>query len=344
MTGLSRPEARRGASMADVAKVAGVSSQTVSRVANDKTNVDHATRERVLEAMKEVGYQPNHAARALRTGRFKSIGVIVFTLSTFGNMKTLDAITAAAAEVDHTVTVIRIPDPTRGTVSGAYRRLSEQAVDGVVIIFEAHLLDRAEITLPTDQPVVVVDSNAGDGFTVVDTDQTTGAREATAHLLDLGHETVWHISGPEASFSALHRKQSWAATLSERGITPPPVFVGDWTTDSGYRIGKEIVAQGDVTAVFAANDQMALGAMRAFHEAGLQVPGDISVVGFDDMAESKAFWPPLTTVHQDFTEVGRLCIQSLMREIETRTHIPGRTLVPTRLVVRDSTAAPKSAP
>ncbi len=327
--------------MGDVAIVAGVSAQTVSRVSNEKTNVDQATRERVLAAMKQVGYKPNRAARALRTGRFRSIGVIVFTLSTFGNMRTLDAITTAAAEADHTVTVIRIPDPTTGDVSGAYRRLSEQAVDGVVIIFEAHLIDRAEITLPNSQPVVVIDSNAADNYTVVDTDQTTGAREATEHLLDLGHETVWHISGPETSFSALHRAKSWAATLRDRGLTPPPVFVGDWTTDSGYRIGKEIVARGDITAVFVANDQMALGAMNAFHEAGLQVPGDISVVGFDDMEESKAFWPPLTTVHQDFAEVGRLCIENLLREIETKTKIPGRTLVPTQLIVRESTAPPR---
>ncbi|MGR0318671.1 LacI family DNA-binding transcriptional regulator [Agromyces sp. ZXT2-3] len=336
----ARPETRRGPSIADVAKVAGVSAQTVSRVSNEKTNVDPATRDRVLAAMHTVGYKPNRAARALRTGRFRSIGVITFTLSTFGNMRTLDAITTAAADADHTVTVIRIPDPTTGNVSGAYRRLSEQAVDGVIIIFEAHLLDRAEISLPADQPVVIIDSNAGDGFTIVDTDQAQGARQATEHLLGLGHRTVWHIAGPDTSFSGLHRARAWAATLREHGITPPPAFQGDWTTDSGYRIGTEIAARGDITAVFAANDQMALGAMQAFHEAGLAIPGDISIVGFDDMEESKAFWPPLTTIRQDFAEVGRLCIEKLMHEIETKTPEPGRSFVPTTLVVRKSTAPP----
>ena len=327
--------------MADVARLAGVSSQTVSRVSNDRTNVDEATRERVLEAMRTIGYQPNRAARALRTGRFRSIGVITFTLSTFGNMRTLDAITAAAADADHTVTVIRIPDPTTGNVSGAYRRLSEQAVDGVVVIFEAHLLDRTEITLPNDLPVVVVDSNAGDPYAVVDTDQLAGARQATEHLLELGHSTVWHIAGPATAFSAVSRAESWAATLREHGITPPPPFHGDWTTDSGHRIGREIADRGDVTAVFAANDQMALGAMQAFHEAGLDIPGEVSIVGFDDMQESKAFWPPLTTVHQDFAEVGRRCIARLLDEIETKTRLSGRSIVPTHLVVRASTAPPR---
>ena len=334
----SRPETRRGPSMADVAKLAGVSSQTVSRVSNERRNVDEATRERVLEAMRRLGYKPNRAARALRTGRFRSIGVITFTLSTYGNMRTLDAITAAAAEEDLTVTVIRIPDPTTGTVSGAYRRLSEQAVDGVVIIFEAHLLDQADITLPDDQPVVVVDSNAGDAYAVVDTDQELGARQATEHLLGLGHPTVWHIAGPEDSFSAHHRVTAWAETLRARGITPPPAMRGDWSTDSGYRIGRELAARPEVSAVFAANDQMALGALQALHEAGRDVPGEVSVVGFDDMPESKAFWPPLTTVHQDFAEVGRRCIEKLVHAIETKEHETGRALVPTRLIVRESTA------
>ncbi len=206
----------------DVAKAAGVSAQTVSRVSNGLTNVEEATKNRVLDAMKELGYRPNRAARALKSGQFKSIGVIMFTLSSFGNMRTLDAIATAASQAGYSVTLIPVQDPTTGTVSGgAYERLREQQVDGVVVIFEAHLLDDADITLPEDLPAVVIDSNAGFGYPMVDTDQAQGARFATQHLLDLGHQQVWHIGGPTTSFSATHREESWRRTLEEAGIEAP---------------------------------------------------------------------------------------------------------------------------
>ncbi len=326
--------------MADVARLAGVSSQTVSRVSNGLNNVDGRTRERVLESMRALGYRPNGAARALKSGQFHTIGVIMFTLETFGNMRTLDAIAMEAARANYSVTLIPISDPTLGTVSGAYNRLTEQAVDGVVIIFEAHLLDHAEFTLPPGLPVVVIDSNAGSGYTVVDTDQAQGARQATQHLLDLGHRQVWHIAGPESSFSATHRVESWQQTLSDAGITPPPALYGDWSTESGYQHGLALGRRDDVTAIFAANDQMALGAMRALHELGRDIPGEISVVGFDDMEEAHSFWPPLTTVRQDFAAVGRLSLQKLLDKVEANDGENDKTTVPTHLVIRASTAAP----
>ncbi|MEA9986247.1 LacI family DNA-binding transcriptional regulator [Subtercola vilae] len=324
--------------MADVAKLAGVSGQTVSRVANGHSNVDATTRDRVLDAMKTLGYRPNVAARALRTGRSGSIGVIMFSLSTFGNRKTLDAIAMAAADEGYATTLIPILHPSQGAVSDAFVRLSEQAVDGVVIVIEAHVLDSAEIVLPAGLPVVIVDSDAGERYTVVDTDQYQGAQLATQHLLDLGHPQVWHISGPPSSFSAARRTQSWRATLEAANIVPPPVLIGDWSTTSGYELAQSLVARPEVTAIFAANDQMALGAMMAIHEAGREIPASISVVGFDDTEESGAFWPPLTTIHQDFVAVGRLCIDKLIAEIVGGHDTTGTTLVATRLVARSSTA------
>lgn len=327
--------------MADVAAIAQVSSQTVSRVANGLSNVDATTRSRVLAAMEEVGYRPNSAARALKTGRFQSIGVIMFTLSTFGNMRTLDAIATASAEAGYSITLMPIAMPTQGEVVGAFTRLSEQAVDGVVIIVESHFLDRADITVPTGLPVVIVDSDAGEHYSVVDTDQTEGARIATQHLLDLGHRTVWHVAGPESSFSAGRRTESWRATLAAAGIDAPPVLVGDWSTHSGYAQGQILAKNPEVTAIFAANDQMALGVMKALHENGRAVPEDVSVVGFDDMEESDSFWPPLTTVHQDFGAVGRLCIAKILVQINGTSRTLGTTIVPTRLVERSSTSAPR---
>jgi DNA-binding LacI/PurR family transcriptional regulator len=327
-------------SMADVARLAGVSSQTVSRVSNGRSNVDDRTRERVITAMWALGYRPNGAARSLKRGRFHSIGVIVTTLETFGNVHTVDAIAKEAARADYSVTLMPISDPSLTRVSGAYRRLSEQAVDGAVIILEAHLLERAEFALPPGIPVVVIDSDAGTGYTVVDTDQAQGARQATEHLLGLGHRQVWHIAGPESSFSAAHRVESWQRTLATAGLSAPDVLRGDWTTESGYRHGLVLGQRADVTAIFAANDQMALGVMRALHELGRDIPGDLSIVGFDDMEEARSFWPPLTTIRQDLGAVGRLSIQKLLGKVSGADTRNSKTLVPTELIVRASTARP----
>ncbi len=325
----------RRTSMADVARVAGVSGQTVSRVVNGRTNVDDATRDRVLAAMREVGYRPNSAARALRSGQFRTIGVIMFTLSTFGNMRTLDAIANAASQAGYSITLLPVSHPTQGEVTGALDRLSEQAVDGIIILIEVHLLDQADIVLPPGLPVVVVDSTGTHPYPIVDTDQAEGARQATEHLLELGHTTVWHVSGPAYAYSAERRRESWRATLERHGAPVPPVLEGDWSTESGYRHGLALAADPGVTAVFAANDQMALGVLRAMHESGRRVPEDVSVVGFDDTDESASFWPPLSTIHQNFGDVGAQALASLVDEIEGRD-VVDRHVIPTRLVRRES--------
>ena len=333
------PLRRRGPSMADVAREANVSGQTVSRVSNGRSNVDADTRERVLTAMRKLGYRPNSAARALRSGRFHSIGVIMFTLSSFGNMRTLDAIAVAAADAGYSITLIPVPHPTQGEVAGAFDRLSEEAVDGVIIIVEAHLLDENDVELPAGLPVVVVDSTAGDRYPMVDTDQAHGARLATEHLLGLVHRTGWHDAGPEGSYSATHRREAWEQTLRAHGAEVPAALVGDWSSESGHAIGLELAKDPEVTAIFTANDQMALGVLRAMHESGRAVPTEVSVVGFDDMEESRSFWPPLTTVRQFFGEVGRRSVEALLSEVESGER-EGSTLVATELIVRESTARP----
>jgi DNA-binding LacI/PurR family transcriptional regulator len=261
----------------------------------------------------------------------------MFTLSSFGNMRTLDSVAVAAGNAGYSITLIPVPHPTQGEVSIAFTRLSEQAVDGVVIIFEAHLIDETDLALPAELPVVVVDSSAGHRYPVVDTDQAQGARLATEHLLELGHQTVWHISGPASSYSAQRRRESWSRTLRAFRREEPPVIEGDWSTDSGYQGGLILAERTDVSAVFASNDQMALGLLRALHECGRDVPGQISVVGFDDMPESRSFWPPLTTVHQDFEEVGRHSVDLLVRAIKEGVSEGTSLQVPTRLIVRAST-------
>ncbi|MEU6375558.1 LacI family DNA-binding transcriptional regulator [Streptomyces sp. NPDC046909] len=330
-------------SMADVAKLAGVSSQTVSRVSNGHPGVIDATREQVLAAMRELGYRPNSAARALRYGQFNTIGVILFSLASTGNSRTVEAIATHAAAEGYAITLIPIDVPTQDNVLGAFTRMGELAVDAVVVIMEVHLLDTGSVQLPPGVHVVVVDSDAGDRYTVVDTDQADGTRKAVRHLLDLGHRTVWHLAGPEESFAGQRRTQAWRAVLEEEGRAVPEPLRGDWSAESGYAAGLALAAEPGCTAVFAANDQMALGLLRAFHERGVRVPEEVSVVGFDDIPEAAYFVPPLTTVHQDFAEVGHRCVQKALQQIrEPGGTRPGTDLVPTRLVVRESTAPPRA--
>lgn len=348
-TALTRPggialRTARRVSMADVARVAGVSAQTVSRVSNGHPGVVEATRTRVLAAMAELGYRPNSAARALKSGSFRTIGVILFSLATTGNVRTLEAIATSAAAEGYAITVIPVAAPTQSGVHGAFTRLGELAVDAIILLMEVHLLDVAQVSLPPGVVVVVADSDAGEKYAVVDTDQADGTRQAVQHLLRLGHETVHHLAGPAASFAAERRASAWRATLEEAGRAVPPIERGDWSATSGYEAGLRLARRDDLTAVFAANDQMALGLVRALHDSGRRVPQDVSVVGFDDLPESSEFLPPLTTVHQDFAEVGRRLVDQVLRQVREGVVETGTRLVPTRLVARASTARPPAAP
>ncbi|MEU3459489.1 LacI family DNA-binding transcriptional regulator [Streptomyces sp. NPDC006733] len=340
-SGIPGGRRKQRVSMADVAQRAGVSSQTVSRVSNGHPGVIGSTREQVLTAMRDLGYRPNSAARALRYGQFNTIGVILHGLSTTGNSNTVEAIATQAAAEGYAITLIPVDIPTQDNVLGAFTRMGELAVDAVIVFMEIHLLDAGSVALPPGVHVVVVDSDAGDRYPVVDTDQAGGARRAVSHLLDLGHTTVWHVTGPESSYASERRARAWRAVLEDAGRPVPPPLRGDWSADSGYAAGLVLADEPQCTAVFAANDQMALGLLRAFHERGRAVPGDISVVGFDDIPDAAHFIPPLTTVHQDFAEVGRRSVQEVLRQI--REHdVPrsGTDIVATRLTVRDSTAPP----
>jgi DNA-binding LacI/PurR family transcriptional regulator len=337
-SGIPGGRRKQRVSMADVAKLAGVSSQTVSRVSNGHPGVVEKTREQVQAAMRELGYRPNSAARALRYGQFNTIGVILFGLSSTGNSRTVEAIATHAAAEGYAITLIPLGVPTQDNVLGAFTRLGELAVDGVIVIIEVHLLDASTVALPPGVHVVVVDSDAGDRYPVVDTDQADGAQQAVRHLLDLGHRTVWHVAGPAESYASERRAKAWRRVIEEAGRPTPPIERGDWSAESGYRAGLRLAEHPDCTAVFAANDQMALGVLRALHERGRSVPGQVSVVGFDDIPDAGSYLPPLTTVHQDFAAVGRRCVQALLRQIRNEAAGPGTDLVPTRLVVRSSTA------
>ncbi|MCW2166168.1 transcriptional regulator, LacI family [Microbacterium hydrothermale] len=296
-------------SMADVAERAGVSAQTVSRVANGSPRVDPATRARVERAMADLGYRMHRAARALRTGQTSTIGLVVSTLATVGNSRMLQAISEAAAERDYALAVVTVGE--RG-IRDAFARLRSQGVDGAVVLNEATELAR-DTEPPADLHLVVVDSPPDPRFSIVQTDHAGGARAATRHLLDLGHPVVHHLAGPARSFAAAERERGWREALADAGVAPPEPVRGDWSSASG---NAAVGRLADATAIFVANDQMALGALRALADAGRRVPEDVSLVGFDDIADAAEFRPPLTTVRQDFDALGRRAVTALVEAIE----------------------------
>lgn len=330
-------------SMADVARHAGVSPQTVSRVSNGYPGVVEETRLKVLASMQALRYRPNSAARALKRGSFESIGVLLSGLTSTGNIQTLNGIVGSAAQHGYSLTLMTLGPFSDRALQDAFARLKDSAIDAAILLLEIEGVDELHLAdFPYDR-LVIVDSNAAGRYPVVDTDQASGTRAALQHLYDLGHRRIQHVTGPSNSYSSGHRVAAWREFLTGHGLEVPEPLHGDWTAAAGYAAGLQIADSADATAVFASNDEMALGLMRAFGERGLRVPDDISVVGFDDIDLASEFPTPLTTVHQDFAEVGRRCVAEVLTQINTGVVEPGLELVPTRLVVRSSTAAPAAS-
>ena len=331
---------RRGPSIEDVARLAGVSAQTVSRVSTGAARVSPATRARVAAAMDQLGYSPNHAARALRNGAFGTIGLLAHRFERTGEALTTEGVIEAAQAHEYGVTVVGVRHADPNDWENAAHLLTHQAIDGLVII-RAEEATPESLALPAGMAVVVSDSRLVGHYPAVVADQVQGSIDATRHLLDLGHRTVHHLAGPADSEPANVRVASWQRCLEDSGIRPPRMWRGDWTARSGYQLGPEIAADDTVTAVYCANDEMALGFMRALHELGRRVPEDVSVVGFDGIALSEYAYPPLTTVTQDFHTIGRELVRLLLEQIRSQTRAPAqRVLVPTELVVRGTTAPP----
>ncbi|MEV4223885.1 LacI family DNA-binding transcriptional regulator [Nonomuraea sp. NPDC049725] len=323
--------------MADVAREAGVSHQTVSRVLNEHPNVRGETRTRVLEAIDKLGYRRNLVARALVTRHSRTLGVVSFDTTLYGPASTVYGIEQAARAAGYFVSIVSLKSIDRSGVRDALDYLADQGVDGIVVVAPQRSAAQALADLPLDIPAVAVEGGEAGDVPVVCVDQVEGGRLATEHLLSLGHETVWHVSGPSDWLEAEGRVAGWRAALKAAGRETPEPLAGDWSPRSGYEAGRRLAAMRDVSAVFVANDQMALGVLRAFTEQGVRVPGQVSVVGFDDIPESEFFSPPLTTVRQDFGAVGRHSIGMLLRQIEGGGEHE-RLVVPPAFVRRASTA------
>src|SRR3954471_10653895 len=346
----------RAVVMADVARLAGVSQQTVSRVLNDSPHVRDDTRARVMEAVRKLEYRPNRVARALVTGRTRTLGGVSFDTTLHGPASTLLGIDRAAHDAGYFVSIASIGSLDSSSVGGAIERLREQAVDGILVIAPQESAAQALRHLRADVPVVATEAGADDGVPLVAGDPGGGPRAARQHLLALGHRTVSHVSGPLDWYEARDRIDGWRGTLDAAGAPQPSalargwrarsgfaprrsVRAGDWSARSGYELGLKLAREPAVTAVFAGNDQMALGVVRALHELGLRLPADISVVGFDDIPGAAFFTPPLTTVRQNFNEVGRRALLTLLDQLESGERAGTRETIPPELIVRASTSA-----
>jgi DNA-binding LacI/PurR family transcriptional regulator len=328
--------------MRDVARVAGISLQTVSRVANGEPNVNQGTRDRVLEVMRDLGYRPNLAARAMRRGSFQTIGIVYQGLHAVGTRRTVEAVSEYASLQGYATTLMPIAAATGFATSGAFTRLEEMAVDVIVCIITSQIEFETRVQFPKGMPVIFIGPQGDPEVSALDSDQTGGTTQAVRHLLDAGHRTVHHISGASDSFFAKRRIETWSDVLEAEGRPVPEVMEGNWTAHSGYLAVQRMLAEtapaDRPTAIFAANDQMALGAYRALSDAGLRVPDDVSVVGFDDIEEAADFDPPLTTVAQDWDLLGREVLRVTTESLLGAK--PQTVLLPTRLVARESVAPP----
>lgn len=362
---------RRPAGMTDVARLAGVSHQTVSRVLNSHPSVRPTTRERVLEAMRELDYRPNRLARALVTARSQLLGVVTSGSARWGPMSTLIAIEEAARASDYSVHVrtartgaaerggesepAGLPDALgedglaaaagpHAAMETALIGFDAQAVDGVVVIAPRVSTVAALETITSRAPLMLVAAGVQptQRYDAVGVDQHAGARAVTRHLIDLGHRRIGHLAGPGDWFDALERQRGWQAELKASGLRAGPVWEGDWTAEAGYAVGQQIAADPDrPTAIVVANDHMAMGVLRALGEAGVEVPGEVSVTGFDDVEGTGFLRPPLTTVRQDFAALAQVLMARLLPQLTNgeRPQAPSEagTVVP-ELVVRASTA------
>ncbi|MBD8012084.1 LacI family DNA-binding transcriptional regulator [Microbacterium sp. Re1] len=325
-----------------VAAIAGVSHMTVSRVLNDYPNIKPETRRRVLEAIEELDYRPNLVARALATQRSRRIGVIVESPVAHGPTSILRAVELAAREADYSVTPIALYEGDAMTPHDAVDSLTTQGVDAICVVAPRSSSVAALRRVPMSVPLLVVKADPDPTFLTVSIDQHAGATLVVDHLVALGHRDILHISGPLDWLDARARERAFHTRAKSWGIRERPIVVGDWSADFAYDFAIGLQRLPEATAIFAANDDTAIGLIHGLHDRGFDVPGEISVVGFDDVPLARHFLPPLTTVRQDFQALGGAVVEMLRAAIEQR-ELPPYTRIPTELVVRDSTAKPRGA-
>lgn len=328
----------------DVAREAGVSYQTVSRVINDHPSVSPDTRSRVQEVIRELGYRPNKVAKSLVASRSNTLAILTFGMSHYGPTQMVLNIERAAKNLGYDLIFSNVSEPSYEQMSHALDSLSGRQVDGILSISPvAGIAYEEMVQCCHDIPIVQIDPQFGLDVPSVIVDQYYGSRLATEHLIQLGHQCIAEISGPLNWFGGIARHEQWLETLHQAGLPTTMSAEGDWSARSGYEGAQRLLkTDASFTALVAGNDQMALGAGYALYEAGLRIPHDVSVVGFDDIPEAAFFLPPLTTIRQDFNQLGDMGVRYLLEFIQDPdTPIQQHVLYP-ELVIRGSTAPLRS--
>lgn len=323
----------------DVARLAEVSHQTVSRVINNYQGMKPETRERVEAAMETLGYRPNMAARALVTAKSKIIGILASDTDFTGPATIVHKMEKAARKADYFVVTASIDPESPNSVIEGLEYLQRLGIEGLVVVTpQTTVVDIARDRLRS-LPVITIDSMYRMDEQAVSMDNFAGATAATSHLIELGHSRIIHISGPKLWFESNARISGYSSTMLNAGLTPN-IVDGDWSIDTGYRIGMQLnIDKPLITGIFAANDYLALGLMHAFRLRGISIPERISIVGFDDLPETPYYVPPLTTVRQDFESLGTRAMELLLSKVMGLDHVSHERLIPD-LILRESTAVP----
>src|SRR5450432_776239 len=327
------------ATLYDVATYCGVSYQTVSRVINGSKDVKVKTRQRILDAIKTLDYQPNKAARMLVTRRSSIIQVVTYGASYYGPAQMMSGVERAARQLGYRLMFASLEEIALEEIAGVVENLGGRSVDGTMIIAPVaspifDQIDRAYQGFP----FLKIGALADPQIPSVAIDQAHGSQLATQHLIDLGHKQIAEIRGPEQWHDANVRHTTWLATLAAHRLKPAGSEAGDWSPQSGYDAAQRLTQHGlHFSGLIVANDQMALGAMHALRERGLGIPGDVSVVGFDDTPEAAYFEPPLTTIRQDFAAMGQQAVEYLVQMINDPHMPPHQRVLDPQLMVRHST-------
>jgi LacI family transcriptional regulator len=343
---------RRRLTIKEVAEAAGVSTQTVSRVINNRPDVAPGTFERVQQVISDTGYSPNLFARGLTQGRSHTFGVVAYGLEYFGPSRVLTGIEQQAAEMGYAISLNLIHEPETSDVEQLLSSLFSRQVDGIIWAVPDVGDNRVWSNVAGAEhpvPVLLVGGMTGQSrLGSIGIDNQAIGRLATEHLLLGGARRVGIITGPMNWWEARQRQQGWRERLQEQGLpaSERQVVHGDWGATSGeeglYRLLEQ---EPDLDAVFASNDQMALGVLHAAHRLGRAVPDELSIVGVDNMAEASHFWPALTTVDQPLRDAGALAVREIdgairrarsARRGQDQPGAPPNTLLQPRLVVRES--------
>ena len=332
-------EARaKPASIRDVARLASVSYQTVSRVLNNHPSIREDTRQRVLAAIQTLDYRPNQAARALASSRPNVLGLLSATVGEYGTTSSIVAIEQVARERGFSISTLNLPDASPEAIGEAVRQFEHEQVAGIIVLAPQVRVFNVIGGLGLKVPIATLHTGAEGAAESIASDQRMGARIAVEHLVSLGHQDILHVAGPQDWIEAESRMHGYLDAMFEADLSTLPPIRGDWTADFGHFAGRELAGRRDFTAIFAANDLMAIGLMHGFRDAGVRVPDDLCIIGFDDIPVAAHVWPTLSTVRVDFAELGRRAILHLLASIGQQP-APEFELLGPELIVRESTTA-----